>query len=77
SSIRLPRMTTTRVSSGWEASISILLGIISFPPGSRQPQLARQSLLLRAWDVGAGYLNVRRPPLERHGGAARSHNGAV
>ena len=35
SSIRLPWTTTTRVSSGWEASISILLGIIFFPAGSR------------------------------------------
>src|SRR5690606_2802739 len=35
SSILLPWVTITRVSSGWEASISILLDIIVFPAGAK------------------------------------------
>ena len=55
SSIRLPR-TTTRVSSGWEASMSILLGIIRFLPAAagrvrrRQPAAERNDGNLRGPD---------------------------
>src|SRR5215467_10812543 len=38
SSTRLPRTTTTRVSSGWVASISILLGIWELLEAARREQ---------------------------------------
>src|SRR6476660_2376372 len=59
SSTRLPRRTTTRVSSGWVASISILLDI-EFSHGPRRRGIRRRPVpARRATDGAAERYDVR------------------
>src|ERR1700719_421000 len=61
SSTRLPRRTTTRVSSGWVASISILLGIDRSHTGMRRRGRATQPRRRRgAARPGSGLIAVER-----------------
>src|SRR5690606_7773742 len=78
SSMRLPRTTTTRVSSGWEASMSILLGIMSCLPGAgrrTQPRICAEYMRCSCQHAGIlGVLTHKEEPTCRTG---RGHEGAV
>src|SRR3984893_15156615 len=76
SSTRLPRTTTTRVSSGWVASINILLGILELMTAAGayfRERVSRRRVTRRSTGFGGEGKAKTQPGAPRRTGSPRSN----